>query len=259
MINTIFSPGHKDTHLQYAGILPACLLLSMFLFSACMTGKHVSVSKAPCIQQLEEKNSKLSSKLTEQKLLSKKLQTKLLMQHKEFDACRQANEKLIKELLQIKAKLATRGSKLEAATLVAEATAVISTIEKKSLNDAQKTVRKKATQNLEYSRHELAKGNYEIAAFLSRKAIEKAKNLDIDKEPPGTPGVIEKEIFFSYPLKMELFIAGNLRSAPSIVAEVKKVLPEGNKVTAIGFKQDWVKVKLADSEETGWIHLSLLY
>nr|WP_320016290.1 SH3 domain-containing protein [uncultured Desulfobacter sp.] len=210
------------------------------------------------IRQLEKKNAELTSKLAEQKMLSKKLQQKLLIKHKKTDACRQANQKLIKELLQSKAKLATRGSKLEAATLIAEATAVISNVEEKPLNGPQKIIWEKALENLKESKHQLAERNYESSAYLSREAMAQAKGIDIGDDSSNT-GPAEKEIFFSTPLQMNLFTTGNLRKGPSIKAGVKKVLQEGSKVIAFGYKQDWVKVKLADTAETGWIHLSLFY
>jgi hypothetical protein len=210
------------------------------------------------IRQLEKENAALTCKLTEQKLLSRKLQQTLLARHKETDACRQVNEKLIKELSQSKAKLATRGSKLEAATLIAEATAVISTLSQKPLNAPQKTIQKRALENLEESKQELSEGNYESAAYLSREAMAQAKGLDIGYAGSGA-GSAEKEIFFSTPLQMKLFTTGNLRKGPSIKADIKKVIKEGSSVIVVGHKQNWVKVKLTDTDEDGWIHLSLLY
>lgn len=254
-------------------------LLALLFFSSCTMEKRVTVvddSRIPKIEkteqiekkntviddsrifQLEKKNEELTRKLTEQKILSKKLQQTLLIKHKETDTCRQVNEKLIKELSQSKAKLATRGSKLEAATLIAEATAVISNVEQSPLNEPQKIIRERALENLKESKHQLAEGNYENAAYLSREAMEQAKGIDISKNS-STAGPAEKEIFFSTPLQMKLFTTGNLRKGPSIKAGIKKVLPEGSKVIAVGYKQDWVKVKLADTDETGWIHLSLFY
>ena len=58
---------------------------------------------------------------------------------------------------------------------------------------------------------------------------------------------------------MKLFTTGNFRKGPSLKAGIKKVLQEGRSVIVVGQKQDWVKVKLAETDEIGWIHLSLLY
>ncbi|NDY70735.1 SH3 domain-containing protein [Desulfobacter hydrogenophilus] len=279
MTQKTFSPGSKGMQFKYI-TRPVVGLLALLFFSSCTTKKPVKVvdNSQVCqskkiekkiekkntvvddskIRQLEQKIAELSRKLAEQKLLSKKLQQTLLIKHKETDACRQANEKLIKELSQSKAKLATRGSKLEAATLIAEATAVISTVEQKPLNEPQKIVRERALENLKESKHELAEGNYESASYLSREAMVKAKGIDIG-DGSSTAHPAEKEIFFSTPLQMKLFTTGNLRKGPSINAGVKKILQEGRCVIAVGHKQNWVKVKLADTDETGWIHLSLLY
>lgn len=277
MIQKPLSAGRKVMPFQYITRLAAPLLVLLF-FSSCTVEKPVAVVDDPRsrqlekeniekentvvddsrIRQIEKENEQLTCKLAEQKRLSKKLQQTLLTRHKETDTCRQVNEKLIKELSQSKAALATRGSKLEAATLIAEATAVISTVEQKPLNKSQKIVRERALENLKESKQELANGNYENAAYLSREAMAQAKSIDIG-EDSSTADVPEKEIFFLTPLQMKLFTAGNLRKGPSIKAGVKKVLQEGRSVTVVGHKQDWVKVKLAETDETGWIHLSLLY
>lgn len=272
MTQKILSPGTKAIQFQCIIRLTAGLL-ALFVFPSCTVEKCVPVvDDSPVtqlekkitvvddsrIRQLEKKNAELTSKLAEQKLLSKKLQHTLLIRHKETDACRQANEKLIKALSQSKAKQATRGSKLEAATLIAEATAVISTVAQTPLNGPQKIVRERALENLKESKQELAQGNYESAAYLSREAMEQAKGIDLG-ENSSTAVPAEKETFFSTPLQMKLFITGNLRKGPSIKADVKKILQGGRRVIVIGHKQDWVKVKLADTDETGWIHLSLLY
>lgn len=275
MTQNTFSPGSKGMQFQYITRLAAGLLALLF-FSSCTMGKRVTVVDDSQvrqsekiekentvvddsrIRQLEKKNAELTSKLAEQKLLSKKLQQTLLIKHEETDACRQTNEKLIKELSQSKAKLALRGSKLEAATLIAEATAVIRNIEQKPLNEPQKIIRERALEKLKESKHQLAEGNYESAAYLSREAMEQAKGIDTG-EDSSTAGPAGKEIFFSTPLQMKLFTTGNLRGGPSIKAGIKKVLQEGSNVIAVGYKQNWVKVKLADTDETGWIHLSLLY
>nr|WP_321401639.1 SH3 domain-containing protein [uncultured Desulfobacter sp.] len=278
MNQTIFNFGSKGVSFKHI-TKPAAGLLVLFFLLSCTAQKPVKVveDSQACqaeknkeieeiekknaaiensrIRQLEQENAELACKLAEQKLLSKKLQQALLTKHKETDACRQDNEKLIKELSQSKAKLATRGSKLEAATLIAEATAVISTLPQKRLNEPQKMIQKRAMENLEESKHELSEGNYENAAYLSREAMAQAKGLDIYCDA----GPAEKEIFFSTPLQMKLFTTGNLRKGPSINANVQKVLQEGRSVIVVGQKQNWVKVKLADSDDTGWIHLSLLY
>ena len=154
MTQNTFSLSSKGMPFLYITRLVASLLALLF-FSSCTMEKRVTVVDESQVHQLEKKNSELTNKLTEQKLLSKKLQQTLLIRHKKTNACWQANEKLIRALSQSKAKLATRGSKLEAATLIAEATAVISTMEQKSLNKTQKIVRQRALEHLKESKQEL--------------------------------------------------------------------------------------------------------
>lgn len=278
MILKKLSSGSKNMRIQYISRPAAGLLILLFL-SSCRVEKPVpvvidspvpkeekiekieekpTIVEDPRIGQLEKQNAELTSKLAEQKLLSKKLQQTLLKKHKETDACKQINEKLIKELSQSKAKLTTRGSKLEAATLIAEATAVISTLSQTPLNSPHKIIHERAVENLNASKQALAEGNYENAAYLSREAMVQAKSIEICEKSTNT-GPDEKEINFSTPLHMKLFTTGNLRKGPSIKAGIKKVLREGSSVIAVGHKQNWVKVKLAETDETGWIHLSLLY
>ena len=271
-----FNFGSNSVRFQYITKPMACFSV-LLLMSSCTVEKPVKVvEKSPIcqaekekieklekqnkiiensrIRRLEKENAALTCKLTEQKILSKKLQQSLLERHKETDVCRQANEKLIKELSQSKAQLATRGSKLEAATLIAEATAVISTLSQKPLGAPQKMIQQRALKNLEESKQELSQGNYESAAYLSREAMAQAKGLEI-----SYAGSADKEICFSTPLQMQLFTTGNLRKGPSTKETVKKVLREGRSVIVIGHKQNWVKVKLPDTDENGWIHVSLLY
>jgi len=280
MNHKTFNLGSKYMRFQYITKPFACLSVLLFL-SSCTVEKPVkvvedspicqaekeaieklekknSIIENSRIRQLEKENAALTCKLAEQKLLSKKLQETLLTRHKATDACRKANERLIKELSQSKAKLATRGSKLEAATLIAEATAVISTLSQKPLTAPQKIIRKRALEKLEESKHELSQDNYESAAYLSREAMAQAKGLEMGYTG-STADPEEKEICFSTPLQMKLFTTGNLRQGPSIKANVKKVLREGHSVIVIGHKQNWVKVKLPDTGENGWVHLSLLY
>ena len=214
MIQKTLSAGGKVMQFQYITRVAAGLLVLLF-FSSCTVEKPVAVVDDPRsrqlekeniekkntvvddsrIRQLEKENAELTSKLADQKQLSKKLQQTVLIRHQETDTCRQANEKLIKELLQSKAKLATRGSKLEAATLIAEATAVISTVEQKSLNESQKIVRQRALENLKESKQELADGNYENAAYLSREAMAQAKGIDIVGDSSATD-VQKRKYFF---------------------------------------------------------------
>ncbi len=275
-----FTPGTNGMQFNYLTMLAAALLALLF-FSSCavekratvldnskvrqvekqntvIVEKKITVVDESRIRQLEKKNEELAGKLAEQKLLSTKLQQTLLIKHKETDDCRQANKKLIKELSQSKAKLAAPGSKLDAVTLIAEATAVISNVEQKSLNGPQKIIRERALENLKESKQELTEGNYESAAYFSREAMELAKGIDIG-EDSYTADLAEKEVSFSTPLEMKLFTNGNLRKGPSIKADIKKVLQEGSNVIAVGHKENWVKVKLTKTGETGWIHLSLLY
>lgn len=267
MAKLFFSPVYSGMHLPNVTIMAAGLLLPLLFFSCSMkrtaeappiVDLQVIERKTNRIAQLEMENAQLADQLLEQKLLSQKLQTALLLRHKETDACLQANEKLETELKQSRAKLANRNSRLGAVTCIAEATAVISSVARQSLDDRQAILHKRANQNLNTGKHELEKGNYEAAFLLCRKAIEQARSIDLDKDTTSAPSV-QKEISFSTPLQMEVFITGNLRSSPSIKAEIKTVLPAGTRVIAIGFQRNWVKVKSMDPAETGWIHLSLLY
>lgn len=259
---------------RYTTVLLPCMLLPLVL-SGCIPSKQTGTTptdaapttidlqviekKTQRIQELEKENAQLTNKLYEQKQLSQELQQALLIRHKENDNCLQTNEKLVAELVQNKAKLANRGSKLEAVTLIAEATAVISAVAKQPLDARQRTLHRRASQYLAESQKEVEKENFEGASYLCRKAMEQVRNIQITAE--GTNLFeSEEEVYFSTPLQMVLFKNGNLRTGPSTTTEVLTVLPAGSKVSAVGFKQEWVKVNsTTKAEDTGWIHFSLLY
>lgn len=245
-----------------------------FLLSGCITGTQqhdptaiadppeldfrVIENKNEQIRQLEKSNKILADQLYNQKQITTKLQKALLARYQEADSCLQTNERLVAELVQSKAKLANRGSKLEAVTLIAEATAVISALDNQPKNRRQEILSKKAKQYLLESKAEVEKENYEGASYLCRKAIEQVKGIEREKNLDDSSQK-NKEVSFSTPLQMELLKNGNLRDKPSTQADIITVLQTGSSVSAIGFSDNWVKVQVGEPVETGWMHISLLY
>lgn len=248
-----------------------CLILSIFLSSCSAFRKPSPVQsdstpqvdlaivemKDQKIHDLETEIARMAIQLAQLEKISTNLKRTILTKYQETDSCLQTNEKLLAELVQSKAKLLNRGTKLEAVTLVAETTARISSVTNQPLTDQKRAFVLRAQQYLKESGTEIEKRNYEAASYLSRKAAELVKLAELDKETENslTEGI---EISFSNPLRMVLIKNGNLRSAPSLEAEIKTILKAGSPVSATGYKHNWVKVKLDDQTDTGWIHLSLL-
>ncbi len=249
-------------------------IIMLFLLSGCIAGKRqqgseivaeppeldlrVIENKTEPINQLEKDNKILADLLYNEKQITTKLQKALLARYQETDSCLQTNERLVAELVQSKAKLANRGSKLEAVTLIAEATAVISAIDSQPKNRRQDILAKKAKQYLLESKAEVEKENFEGASYLCRKAMEQVKGIEREKNKDDLSQK-NQEISFSTPLQMELLKNGNLRDKPSTQAEILTVLQTGSSVSAIGFTNNWVKVQVGEPVETGWMHISLLY
>jgi hypothetical protein len=257
-------------------LIPSYISSTIFIciLSGCIAGKQQQVEriteqptglelrviekKNEQITQLEKDNKMLANQLYSQKQITTKLQTALLTRYQETDSCLQINERLVAELVQSKAKLANRGSKLEAVTLIAEATAVIGAAENQPQNGRQDILYRKAKQYLAESKAEVERENFEGASYLSRKAMDQMKGIEREKNRDSS-SVKDQEVSFSTPLQMELLKNGNLRNKPSTQAEIITVLQTGISVSAIGFKNNWVKVKVGEPVETGWMHISLLY
>lgn len=209
------------------------------------------------ILALEAEVARLSYLLEEQDEITNKLRRTILTKHQEADSCLIANEKLLGELIHSKAMLLNRGTKLEAVTLIAETTARIESKETRPLAGRKRLLVIRAGQYLEDSKIELEKENYEGASYLCRKACELINIVDSDTDQRNMQqdGV---EISFSTPLYMVLIKNGNIRTAPSLDADITAVLKAGNQVSATGYKENWVKVKLEEQQDAGWVHLSLL-
>jgi SH3-like domain-containing protein len=64
---------------------------------------------------------------------------------------------------------------------------------------------------------------------------------------------------FVAPLSMTLLKKSNVRTKPSIQANVYRVLGAGSQVTGVGHSGEWVKVKDPyQGLSSGWIHYALL-
>lgn len=220
---------------------------------------EINEKKDMRIANLEAKVLNLSRNLEDAEKIANKLRRSILLKHQETDSCLIANEKLLGELVHSKATLLNRGTKLEAVTLIAETTARIDAKDKQPLAGRKRLMVIRANQYLEDSKIELDKENYEGASYLCRKAGELVNLVELDKDPKNVQQG-DSEISFSTPLYLVLLKNGNIRTSPSLDAEIAEVLKAGNQVFATGYKENWVKVKREDQLDAGcgWVHLSLL-
>lgn len=210
-------------------------------------------------KQLENENSLLAEKYTQQKKLTAELQMSLLKKHTDADNYLQMSEGLVSDLLRNKTELLDRGKQVETAKLVVEVTAaIIGTIKMNSLDSRQKDLLYWAERYLSESKIEIQRKNYEGASYLCRQAIEQVQQTALHTSTHRAQEKTEA-IFFLSPLPMKLLKKSNLRKAPSMKAKVNKILEAGSLVTVLGYKGTWVNVSLAEQRNAGWIHYSLLH
>lgn len=196
--------------------------------------------------------------LEKQKQLNARLQMSLLEKHAEVNKLTLKNEHLSRAFVRNKVKLRNRGNKVEAVRLLAEVTTVIDTARENNPGGSWDEVLDKADQYLLESRTEIEKGNLEIFFSLVSKAFEQVQAIELEKREDGQQ-VLNPEIIFLIPMPMKLMANSNVRVGPSHNEKVKFVLSGGSEVIAVGYKGNWVKVKIADQDEDdGWIHFSLL-
>lgn len=243
-----------------------------FLTSGCSTHKK-EIAPAPAIPQnshLERENqllseeleqqrtvtNELTEKLTKQKQLTAQLQMNLLEKHAEVNRLSQKNDRLVREFVRNKTKLRNRGNKVETVRLIAEVSAVINTVKENRPDESRKDVLERAEQYLIESKIEIDQGNFEGASYLAGQALEQVQAIQLEI---ATEGQQEDDslVYFLAPLELNILKNSNIRETPSLQAKILSILKAGSSVTAIGYKGEWVKVKIKE-QQSGWVHYALL-
>lgn len=207
------------------------------------------------IARLQKENDSLQIQLAAQRQLASKQQMNLLKKHAEYGDCQRNNQTLLDELIHSKAALRGTSNRLEAVTLLAEATAFADSIGANDLQPDQLARLSKVQQHLAEARTEFAKENYDGTAYLCSQIMEHLQRIDAEhgnRKQEDASG----EISFFSPLQLSLVKNGNMRSAPSRESEIVAVIKADTQVTATGYRDVWVRV--TDGHRHGWLHHSLL-
>lgn len=205
---------------------------------------------------LERVNKKLVKDLEHQKQLTAQLQMCLLGKYAEVDRLMASQEHFVNEFGYNKAKSWNRGDKVETVRFVAEVTTVIDTVKETPLTESRKGVLFQAEEYLAKSNIVLAEGDFDAAWSLAELALKQVQTVQLELV---TDGLLQDDLVinFATPLPMRLLTSGNVREAPSMAGRVKSILERGSHVIAVGYKGQWVKVKLTEQDH-GWVHYSLL-
>lgn len=206
--------------------------------------------------ELERVNEDLAKELEQQKQLTAQLQMSLLEKYAEVDKLTATQERFVREFVRNKTKLWNRGDKVETVKFVAEVTTVIGTVKESKPTGSRKDALQRAEQYLAESKAALDEGNFDDASYLAEQALKQVQSRQMEA---GADGQVQGDlgVTFVAPLSMKLLKSSNVRETPSMQAKVKCVLETGSQLIAVGYKGEWVKVKL-EAEDNGWIHYSLL-
>jgi len=234
-----------------------------FVVSGCIATKEKRDTSSPIIQQqqydkLIKVNEQQQSELKTFQQLSAQLQLNLLEKDVEVNRLTMMNEQLIREFVHKKGKLRNRGDKVETVSLLAEVATLIDTAKENQLTGSRHGLLLQAEQYQAESKVELEKGDYESAFHLAGQALKLVETiqLKVDSSKQQRSAVFVK---FAVPLPMALLKTSNVRTKPSIQANVKRVLEAGSQITAVGHTGEWVKVQAAaQGFSGGWIHYALL-
>jgi septal ring factor EnvC (AmiA/AmiB activator) len=262
---------HTITHRLFSLFFPLAISL-FFLISGCTTHKK-EAPPAPVIQQTDHlertiqqlseelerqkiTTTQLTETLEEQKQLTAQLQMSLLEKHAEIIRMRQKNDSLVREFVRNKTKLRSRGNKVETVRLIAEVAAVINTVKENRPNKTRSDVLHRAEQYLAESKVEIEQNNFEGASYLAGQALEQVQAIQLEINTDGQQKD-DSLVYFLAPLDLNTMKNSNIRETPSLQAKIISILKAGSSVIAIGYKGEWVKVKIKE-RETGWVHYALL-
>jgi hypothetical protein len=235
-------------------------LLIVALSGSCLSGcssTDETERLADMVQQnavLQEKNTQLSSELTEKNVLTAKLQIKLLEKDAEINRLTSVQQTLDRESVRKKVKKHSPKNKAEAVALLAETETDINTAKELIGNTADQQAFSRLDQLMAEGKAEIEQGNFDKAYSLATEALELAQTMQLKRAVKLKKAPISK---FLPSMPMQVSKKSKIRKHPDIHAQILQILEPGTIVTATGYQGHWVKVTVKD-QEPGWIYYSLL-
>ena len=249
----------RTYHRHYSFSVWCFLLIGLvWTISGCVVSREQGAS-LPLVRQnkvLERANQQLAKELEQQKQLTAQLQMCLLGKYAELDRLTASQEHFSREPVVGKTVLWNRGDKVETVRFVAEVTTVIETLKEKQLSERRTDSLRQAEEYLDRSKAALDEGDLDEASYLAGRALKQVQTVQLELVADEQ---LRNDIVISFatPLLMTLLKTSNVREAPSMAGKVKAVLERGTHVTALGYKGQWVEVRLGEGDK-GWVHYSLL-
>jgi len=165
-------------------------------------------------------------------------------------------DEAILEVVRAKGKLRSLESRAEAASTMAEVEVTLASLVGRLGGAEAKQELEQADQFLKLSSQEFQKENYGGALYLAAEAKSRLRSAEAHSsaaEPTALPG----ESAFAAPLPLETVRNCNLREGPGTEFGVLSTLPKGTKVTALGARGQWLRVKDATGA-MGWVFQGLV-
>ncbi len=169
---------------------------------------------------------------------------------------RQLNETVL-ELARTKGKLRSLNSRAEAAASLAEAEVALKSA--LQLGDGEDGRRlKRASELVRMSSAEFADGNFSGSVYLTQEArllLDAVKAAAVTNSARAEDNGGENR--FASPIPFEVIERSNVRSAPSLKADILYLLEPGTRVVGVGYFETWVHVE-AEGQPAGWIFYELV-
>lgn len=204
------------------------------------------------IARLKQDIQNLNLRLFEFESVAKELQQR-------SDSQQQRLETAIVDVVRSKAKLRSIESKAEAVSTLAEAEIAVKTL-KRTLSEMDTFALEelsKAEHLLNMSADEYQKQNFGGALYLANQSKNQVRTIQdrIHRSPESE--AVAGESPFSRPLHFKVLTNSNLRSGPSLTAEIIGKLDRDTSVIGYAAKDDWVRIKTQEGV-FGWIFRPLV-
>ena len=237
----------------------AVLFLTSLLFG-CASTKESERKIAELSQEnsiLQEKNQRLTCELIEQKNTAARLQMALVEKQVEINTAKSARKNLPSQGTEhLQGRMPPPNSKAEAVTCLAEVESEINSARESSTTGEEPLDFSPVDDLLAKSRGILARDNYDGACTLAYQALAMTREIRLKAVlvRKATPSVYAD---FHEPLQLRAVKRCNIRNRPSTSSKILETLASDTRVTAIGYRGNWIKIAVG-AGETGWIFYNLL-